>query len=169
MNNHSTAVVEGSVEYALDDQLEANLEIVAPAPIRVTFMEEGPDGDDVPRLAEIKAYVPVHIFNEMLGSRQRMLKDVRRKKLEILRSPENDGTDEVKEMLQEEAKEAEQAVVNEWVQRQVLTCWQRTEKDMTFERFARGLTLDQIKGLFTRFFGDLTRSKQFKDKLRQQG
>lgn len=174
MNNHShaskgTAVVEGSIEYAMDDQLEANLEIVAPAPVRVTFMEEGPDGEEQPRLAEIRTYVPVFIFNEMLRDRQRVLKDVRRKKLAITRSEENDGTPEVIEMLQEEAKELEQAIMGEWVQEQVLKVWKRTEKNMTFEKFTHGLQLDQVQELFTRFFGGLMRSKQAKDKLRQQG
>lgn len=176
MNNHSytsnsTAVVEieGSVEYALEDQLEANLEIVAPAPIKVTFMEEGPDGEDVPRTAEIRTYVPVFIFNEMLRDRQRILKDVRRKKLAIMRSEENDGSPEVLEMLQEEAKELEQSIMGEWVQGQVLRVWQRTEKEMTLDKFQRGLNFEQIQGLFTRFFAGLMRSKQAKDKLRQQG
>jgi hypothetical protein len=175
MNNHSytsnTAVVEveGSVEYALEDQLEANLEIVAPAPVKVTFMEEDGDGNDVPRIAEIRTYVPVFIFNEMLRDRQRILKDVRRKKLAIMRSEENDGTPEVLEMLQEEAKELEQSIMGEWVQGQVLKVWQRTEKNMTLEKFQRGLNFEQIQGLFTRFFAGLMRSKQAKDKLRQQG
>lgn len=176
MNNHSytsnsTAVVEieGSVEYALEDQLEANLEIVAPAPVKVTFMEEGPDGEDIPRTAEIRTYVPVFIFNEMLRDRQRVIKDVRRKKLAIMRSEENDGTPEVVEMLQEEAKELEQSVMGEWVQGQVLRVWQRTEKNMTLEKFQRGLSFEQVQGLFTRFFAGLMQSKQAKDKLRQQG
>jgi hypothetical protein len=171
MNNHSTAVVEveGSVEYALDDQLESNLEIVAPTPARVTFMEEDADGNDVPRIAEIKTYVPVFIFNEMLRDRQRMIKDVRRKKLAILRSEENDGSPEVKEMLQEEAKELEQSMMGEWVQEQVFKVWKRTEKNMTLDAFQRGLNFEQIQELFTRFFGGLMRSKQVKDKLRQQG
>lgn len=175
MNNHShasnTAIVEveGSIEYALDDQLEANLEIVAPAPIRVSFMEEGPNGEDVQRIAEIRTYVPVFIFNEMLRDRQRILKDVRRKKLAIMRSEENDGTPEVIEMLQEEAKELEQSIMGEWVQGQVLRVWQRTEKEMTLDKFQRGLNFEQIQGLFTRFFAGLMRSKQAKDKLRQQG
>lgn len=175
MNNHgytsNTAIVEieGSVEYALDDQLEANLEIVAPAPVKVTFMEEDEDGNDVPRIAEIRTYVPVFIFNEMLRDRQRILKDVRRKKLAIMRSEENDGTPEVIEMLQEETKELEQSVMGEWVQGQVLRVWQRTEKEMTLEKFQRGLSFEQVQGLFTRFFAGLMRSKQAKDKLRQQG
>lgn len=175
MNNHShasnTAIVEveGSIEYALDDQLEANLEIVAPAPIRVSFMEEGPNGEDVQRIAEIRTYVPVFIFNEMLRDRQRILKDVRRKKLAIMRSEENDGSPEVLEMLQEEAKELEQSIMGEWVQGQVLRVWQRTEKEMTLDKFQRGLNFEQIQGLFTRFFAGLMRSKQAKDKLRQQG
>jgi hypothetical protein len=175
MNNHSyntngTAVVEveGSVEYAMEEQLTANLEIVAPAPARVTFMEEGPDGEEQPRVAEIRTYVPVFVFNEMLRDRQRILKDIRRKKLAILRSEENDGTDEVKEMLEVEAKELEQSVMGEWVQEQVFKVWKRTEKDMSLKRFQCGLDFEQIQGLFTRFFGGLMRSKQAKDKLRQR-
>jgi len=167
MNNH-VAVVEGSVEYALDDQLEANLEIVAPTPIRVTFMEESEDGGLKPRTALIRTYVAMYDFHGMLRSRQKVLKEVRRKKLEILRSPDNDGTDEVKEMLTEEAKEIEQDIMTEWLEHQVLSVWQRTEKDMVYDRFVRGLQFEQIEGLFNRFFGGLIKSKRAKDKLRQR-
>jgi len=173
MNNHSytsnTAIVEGSIEYALDDQLTANLEIVAPAPIRVTFMEEGPNGEDVPRTAEIRTYVPMFVFHEMLRDRQRILKEVRRKKIEILRSPDNDGTPEIKAMFEEEAKELEQDMMTEWLELQVLSVWRRTEKDMTYDRLVRGLDFEQMQGLFNRFFAGLIRSKQARDKLKQQG
>jgi hypothetical protein len=168
MNNH-TAIVEGSIEYALEDQLTANLEIVAPPPAKVTFMEEGPNGEDVPRIADIKTYVPMYLFHEMLRDRQRILKEVRKKKLEILKSPDNDGTDEVKEILMEEIKEVEQEIQTGWLERQVLNIWKRTEHDMTYERLVRGLNFEQIQGLFNLFFAGLIKSKQAKDKLRLHG
>jgi hypothetical protein len=174
MNGHSytsnnTAVVEGSIEYAMEDQLTANLEIAVPLPIRVTFMEEGPNGEEQPRIAEIRTYVPMFVFHEMLRDRQRILKEVRRKKIEILRSEGNDGTPEIKEMLAEEAKELEQEMMTEWLENQVLNVWKRTEKDMTYDRLVRGVDFDQMQGLFNRFFAGLIKSKQAREKLKQQG
>jgi len=98
-----------------------------------------------------------------------VLKEVRKKKLEILRSPDNDGSDEVKEILMEEAKEVEQSIMMDWLTRQVLNVWKLTEKDMTPERFERGLVFEQIQGLFNRFFGDLMQSKRNRDKLKGLG
>lgn len=177
MNANGTYTVEGSIEQSLElateDQLTANLEIVAPEPCRVTFMEEETNEAGevklVSRLAIIRTYVPIFLFHEMLRDRQRVLKEVRKKKLEILRSEDNDGTDEVKEILAEEAKEVEQSTMIDWLTRQVLNVWKLTEKNMTPQRFERGLTFEQIQGLFSRFFGDLMQSKRSRDKLRGLG
>jgi len=172
MNANGAYIVEGNIESSLElateDQLTANLEIVAPEPARVTFMEEE-NGELVSRLAVIRTYVPIFLFHEMLRDRQRVLKEVRKKKLEILRSPDNDGSDEVKEILMEEAKEVEQSIMMDWLTRQVLNVWKLTEKDMTPERFERGLVFEQIQGLFNRFFGDLMQSKRNRDKLKGLG
>jgi hypothetical protein len=176
MNNGAYTVegsIENSLELATEDQLTTNLEIVAPEPVRVTFMEEQKDehGEPqlVPRIALIRTYVPIFAFHEMLRDRQKLLKEVRRKKLEILRSPDNDGTEEIKEILMEEAKEVEQSIMMDWLTRQVLNVWKLTEKDMTIERFELGVEFEQVEVLFNRFFGGLMRSKRYKDKLRQQG
>jgi molecular chaperone DnaK (HSP70) len=163
---NGTATIEGSLEMLpLDDEeLERNLKVIAPLPVEVTFF----DGD-AERTAKIKTRVPMSVFHEMLGTRQKVRKEVRRQKLAILRSTENDGTEEVTEMLKEEAKEVEQEIMTRWLVEQVLAVWRRTEPDMTFEQLENGLEFEQVEALFSRFFGGLMRQKRFKDRLMHTG
>lgn len=169
-SQNGLTVVEGELE-GIDEELTNNLEIIAPSPVRVSLMEQMPGENGeitlMPVTHTIRTYVPMSIFLEMLRNRQTVFKQIRRRKLEILRSPENDGSPEVKEILAEEMKEVEQELLYGWIIDQILAVWKLTEKDMTFERLAGGLQHKQGEELFSRFFGSLIKSRQARDKLGQ--
>ena len=89
-----------------------------------------------PRIAEIINFVPMRIFNQMLASRNK-----------IMRQREK--------FLQSKAEEQEQTdPMIEWMLRQVLEVWKLTpgEEDMTLDRLENGLDFQKIYRLFTLFF-----------------
>lgn len=169
-SQNGLTVVEGELE-GIDEELTNNLLIVAPEPVKVTFMEEGTgDAGEVvlkPTIKVIRSYVPMSIFHQMLISRQKVMKEIRKRKLEIWRSPENDGSPEVKEILAEEVKEVEQEIMYGWIVEQILSVWKLTDKEMTFERLEGGLQHSQGEELFNRFFASMIKSKRASDRLRQ--
>lgn len=174
------SMVDRQIAEVLEEQLSANLEIVAPSPVKVTIYDVAlpqghighqhvdAGGNLLPhfelRTAVISTFVPMSVFNSMLLSRQRAMREARKQKIEILK--QSDGSPDMREMLQEEAKETEQTIMSKWLLEQVLTVWKRTEPDMTLDRLENGLTFKQVMGLFNRFFEDLIQSKLNRDRAR---
>lgn len=89
-----------------------------------------------PRIAELLNFVPMRIFNRMLASRNRILK-------------------QREHFLKTKTEEEEQAdPMIGWMLQQVLDVWKLTpgEEDMTLERLEDGLDFPKIYKLFSLFF-----------------
>ncbi len=93
------------------------------------------------RIAEIENFVPMRVFNRMLASRERVMR-------------------ERKKYLMKEDKGDEMDPMIFWMLEQVLAVWQQTEEDMTRERLENGLDFTKISKLFTLFFGQLLQMQQ---------
>lgn len=89
-----------------------------------------------PRVAELLNFVPMRIFNQMLASRNRILKQ--REQFLKTKAEENEAADPM----------------IGWMLQQVLAVWKLTpgEEDMTLERLEDGLDFPKIYKLFSLFF-----------------
>lgn len=159
-----------------------NLDEVSPGVITVAFHEftPGKRGGFVVEttMKEINTWVPMYLFNRMLANQKRMqkLRQQRARKVEFAVDPpieeeeeENydlladDSTLDFAKLTDEAFKESlansEPALV--WQAKEVLTVWKLTpgEEGMSLKRLLLGLTLEQVQGLFTRFFGAMLQKK----------
>lgn len=89
-----------------------------------------------PRIAEIENFVPMKVFNRMMASRNRVLKE---RQIYLSQGDRDDHEDPM----------------IGWMMSQVLAVWQLSEPDMTLERLERGLDFERVSALFTRFFARL--------------
>lgn len=94
-----------------------------------------------PRIAEINNFVPMRVFNRMLSSRNKVMKQ--RQQYALIKDGLDVGED-VDPMV-------------EWMLTQILEVWKLTpgEEDMTLARLEDGLDFAKIYKLFTIFFDKL--------------
>ncbi len=142
------AVSTHQMETFVEQGLAVNLDEATPDPVSVTVREwvevqvPQPDGTSrtrrqwTTRQALIETYVPMRVFNRMLASRRVALAA-----RAAYQAREAAGTVE---------EETDPLLL--WMQQQVHAVWVLTEPDMTLQALQDGLTLQQVQGLFTRFF-----------------
>ena len=87
------------------------------------------------RIAEIENYVPMSIFNKMMATRAKVM----RQRQEYLANPTDEQSDPI----------------IRWMMEQVLAVWKLTEEDMDMDRLESGLEFNKFSRLFTLFFGHL--------------
>lgn len=117
-----------------------NLEEVTIETIRVAIRDRDESGKAYVRKVDLESFVPMRIFNKMLASRQRIVKERER----FLAG--NSATDA-------------DPIIG-WMVDQVLAVWQLTEPSMTRERLEDGLPFENLSALFSRFFGRVLRNSQ---------
>lgn len=147
------AIKKARIEKQFREDMEMDLEEIAPEPIIVSFMEINeepvlkPNGEPLiiggkpsiafnkwQRTARIDSTVPVELLAKVTSMRSQMA---------LL----------TKDTLTEAEKIIEmQRIYTECI----LLVWQKTEPDMGYERLAKGLTFRQKRGLFARFFAKVT-------------
>lgn len=129
----------------VEESLAVNLDEVSAEPILVAVRELIEYTDEHGQLrrrwqvrhAELETFVPMRIFNRMVATRQKAIKE--RERFE-----KHGG----------EVGTEEDPMVG-WMVRQVLAVWQLTEPDMTYEALMDGLDFQKVNKLFTVFFADL--------------
>jgi len=87
------------------------------------------------RRAQIDTFVPMRIFNKMLATRDRVVRE--------------------REAYLQKGGEEDPMMI--WMTNQVLNVWKLSEPDMTYEALVDGLSFDKISKLFAAFFGDVVK------------
>jgi hypothetical protein len=98
-----------------------------------------------PRIAEIRNYVPMRVFNRMLATRAKVMKERKAYQTALAQGDEDDATADP---------------IVEWMLDQVLAVWKLSEPSMTKDRLLDGLEFEKVSALFSRFFGKLLKRAQ---------
>jgi hypothetical protein len=132
------------VDQTLDQAQQVNLDEVTIEELEVAFIEyESVEKDGQKhmrphkRVALISTYVPISLLHKMLAGQ---------KKAQALKVRVDSGE-----------LEMEDDPMMLWISRQVFAVWKLSEPDMSWERFERGLDLEKVLGLFSRFFSSTLR------------
>lgn len=147
------AIKQARIAKQFRDDMEMDLEEIAPEPILVSFMEI----DEMPLLTGNGSPVLINGQPEMVYNRwQRTAKIDSIVPVELL-AKVTSMRSQMQALAKESTPEAERMMEMQRILTEcILLVWQKTEPSMTYDRLAKGLSFRQKRGLFARFFAKVT-------------